>query len=172
MISFCKCSNNNKINLNENNSVFEEFTIDDKLYNILSEYVKENECDSCWNHLFIDKVIEKDFTIITIISEINIYERKSYFPHLTINIEGIPFYVYSGIENFIIKKDNSETGYYTKSNCNGYSWYVFYNDGKYSILKNELALPFFMLPSQVKDSLDIILEERFDSEAKWIKNPY
>lgn len=102
-----------------------EIELDSTIVNFAKEYIKVNKCEKCLNDITIDKILP-DSTIITIRTQTS---YKRYFQEnpvrQIIRIEGVPFFLYTGIEQFRkdLSRDTTEV-FFEGNDCGLVTWTI------------------------------------------------
>lgn len=114
-----------------------QIELDSSILNYAHAFVKEYKCQTCLNDITIDK-IWPDSTIITIRTQTPYANYVKEHPvRQTLEIDGVPFYLYTGAEKFIKSLPMDTTITNRKGeNCSGLGiWTIINSKGKNVYLK-------------------------------------
>lgn len=122
---------------------YQRLHFDNRINNILKEFIDEAKCKDCINEMHVDKV-RPDEIIITLKSRVYSTEYLSKTNSLfTSTINGVQFNVYSGLEDvFVGDKTNFDYSVKDSSNTVFKIWSLFVKPDSIRVEKNT-GYPFF-----------------------------
>jgi len=122
---------------------FESVAFIKKVKDVVIEFITEDKCTGCVHEMYIDKTIPNQSTIVLKSREYSAEYLKGINPLFIAKINGIEFYLFSGLEDIFVgdRKKNSYTA--TDSTHGNYRvWSLFINSDSVKVEKN-IGKPFF-----------------------------
>jgi len=124
-------------------STYQNLKMNDRLNNIIKEFIAETNCKECIHEMYVDKV-RPDETIVVLKSRAYSAEyAKQINPLFTSKIDGVQFNIFSGLEDVIVGDKARVTYSSADTTKTIYKvWSLFIKAGNIKIEK-DIGNPFF-----------------------------
>jgi hypothetical protein len=123
----------------------------DKIKVFIDSFIKISEDKNLIYEIYIDKITSWEYDIVLYSGEKSLSEKIT--PEIITEVSGIKFNIYSGIEHYFKAPGDTTTiddEPRKEGAPNGNYWIITEKDGKFEIIKDSWALPYYSMPNRMK----------------------